>query len=68
MGEIDLGIAISSAALDDRQTFQRMKDTVKEIMHTYKTNKIQYAVFLFGRVAITPLNFGQTLPDKEAVR
>ena len=68
LDEIDLVFAISSAAAGSETTFQQMKDTVQEIIQTYKTDKLRYAFMVFGNRAISPINFAQTRPDEETVR
>lgn len=65
--EIDLAFAISSAAKDADRTFRRMKDTVKHVMKEYNSDKLRYAVMVFGDHTQSPLNFSQTLPDDEMV-
>lgn len=67
LDEIDLVFAISSTAAGAEATFQRIKDTVKEIMETYKTDKLRYALLAFGRQPITPIQFDLSLPDDETV-
>ena len=67
LDEIDLVFAISSTAAGAEVTFQRIKDTVKEIMETYKTDKLRYALLAFGRQPITPIQFDLSLPDDETV-
>jgi len=62
-----LAFAIGSAAAGAETTFQRMKDTVQHIMQEYKTDKLRYAVMVFGDQTLSPLSFGQTLPDEDAV-
>ena len=57
LDEIDLAFAISSAAADAETTFQRMKDTIKQIMQEYKTEKLRYGLLVFGDKTISPLNF-----------
>ena len=47
LDEIDLAFAISSAAADAETTFQRMKDTIKQIMQEYKTEKLRYGLLVF---------------------
>lgn len=66
--EIDLAFAISSAAADAETTFQRMKDTIKQIMQEYKTEKLRYGLLVFGDKTISPLNFERSFPDDKAVR
>ena len=65
--EIDLAFAISSAAKDADRTFRRMKHTVERIMVEYNSDKLRYAVMVFGDHTQSPLNFSQTLPDSEMV-
>ena len=67
LDEIDLTFAISSAAAGAEETFQRVKDTVKEIMQTYKTDKLRYALLVFGNQPISPISFGLSFPDDETV-
>lgn len=67
LDEIDLAFAISSAAAGADATFKQMKDTVKEIMQTYKTDKLRYAVLVFGDQVIPSISFALTLPDDETV-
>lgn len=68
LDEIDLAFAISSAAAGSGTTFQQMKDTVQEIMQTYKTDKLRYAVMVFGGRVLSPINFALTLPDDKTVQ
>lgn len=67
LDEIDLAFAISSAAAGAEATFQRIKDTVKEIMQTYKTDKLRYALLVFGSQPSSPISFALSLPDDETV-
>ena len=67
LDEIDLAFAISSAAAGAEATFQRIKDTLKEIMQTYKTDKLRYALLAFGSQPITPISFALSLPDDDMV-
>ena len=67
LDEIDLAFAISSAAAGAEATFKRIKDTVKEVMQTYKTDKLRYALLVFGRQPSSPIRFGLSLLDDETV-
>ena len=67
LDEIDLAFAISSAAADAETTFQRMKDTIKQIMQEYKTGKLRYGLLVFGDTTISSLNFERAFPDDNAV-
>ena len=67
LDEIDLAFAISSTAADAEATFQRIKDTVKEIMQTYNTDKLRYSLLAFGSQPISPIHFDLSLPDDETV-
>ena len=67
LDEIDLAFAISSASAGAEATFQRIKDTVKEIMQTYKTDKLRFALLAFGSQPITPISFALSLPDDDTV-
>ena len=67
LDEIDLAFAISSAAAGAQTTFQRIKDTVNEIMQTYKTDKLRYALLVFGNQPISGISFALSLPDDETV-
>jgi len=62
-----LAFAISSAAAGAEATFQLMKDTVKEIMQTYKTNKLRYALLAFGSQPSSLFSFALSLPDDDTV-
>ena len=64
---MDLVFAISSAAAGAEATFQRIKDTVKDIMQTYKTDKLRYALLAFGSQPISPITFALSLPDDDTV-
>lgn len=68
LDETDLAFAISSVAAGAETTFQRMKDTVKQIMQEYQTDKLRYAVMVFGDQTTSPLSFEETLPDEETVK
>ena len=67
LDEVDLAFAISSTATGAERTFQRMKDTVQQIMQEYKTDKLRYAVLVFGDQTKSPLSFGRVLPDDKTV-
>lgn len=62
-----MAFAISSAAAGAETTFQRIKDTVKEIMQTYRTDKLRYALLVFGNQPISRISFALSLPDDETV-
>lgn len=46
--ELDLGFAISARAIDSNKNFKTMKDTIKKISEKYGTNKIRYALLVYG--------------------
>ena len=46
--DIDLVFALSAAAVDAEDTFDKIKDTVDTIIKQYGTDKIRYALMTFG--------------------
>jgi hypothetical protein len=68
MPAIDLGFAISAAALDSDETFSRMKDAIGYVVNKYGTTRLRYAVIAFGSSPTTHINFGQAFPDPKYLK
>ena len=63
--KIDLGFAISAAALNAKETFDKVKETVKSIIKKYGTGNLRYAVIVYGSDAKLILSFERTFPALE---
>ena len=65
--DIDLVFALSAAAVDADDTFDKMKDTVDTIIKQYGTDKIRYALMTFGDTPSVIVDFSDGR-GKEALR
>ena len=54
---MDVAFAISAISVNNRQTFRLMKDTLTWIIGKYGTEKLRYAIILFGDDAKIELDF-----------
>lgn len=63
--KIDLGFAISAAAFNAKQTFDKVKETVKFIIKKYAVGNLRYAVIIYGSDAKVTLSFEKTFPSLE---
>lgn len=63
--KIDLGFAISAAALNAKETFDKVKETVKSIIKKYGVGNLRYAVIIYGSDAKLVLSFERTFPSLE---
>ena len=62
---IDLGFALSAAAVDAESTFYKMQDAVDMIIKKYGTDQIRYALMVFGTAPSTIVNFGDNLDQND---
>ena len=60
--EIDLLFAVSATSVNSNATYTLMRDTIKQVIDRYGTDKIHYNVIVFGSGAITVIRFKNTLP------
>ena len=65
--DIDLVFALSAAAVDADDTFDKMKDTVDTIIKQYGTDKIRYALMTFGDTPSVIVDFSDGR-GKQALR
>ena len=65
--DIDLVFALSAAAVDAEDTFDKIKDTVDTIIKQYGTDKIRYALMTFGDAPSIKVDFSDGR-GKEALR
>lgn len=65
--EIDLAFAVSATATDADETFNRIKDTAKYIVKKYGTEKIHYALLVFGLVPSRARDFSRDMISKEVM-
>lgn len=65
--DIDLVFALSAAAVDADDTFDKIKDTVDTIIKQYGTDKIRYALLTFGDTPSIIVDFSDGR-GKEALR
>ena len=65
--DIDLVFALSAAAVDADDTFDKIKDTVDTIIKQYGRDKIRYALMTFGDTASVVVDFSDGR-GKEALR
>ena len=65
--DIDLVLALSAAAVDAEDTFDKIKYTVDTIIKQYGTDKIRYALMTFGDTPSTIVDFSDGR-GKEALR
>lgn len=65
---IDLGFAISADALGADMTFSKMRDAIDYIVTKYGTNRLRYAVIVFGSSSTTYVDFGQDFPDPKDLK
>lgn len=63
--KIDLGFALSATALNARETFAKMKETVKSIIKKYTVGNLRYAVIVYGSDAKVLLSFERNFPALE---
>lgn len=64
---IDLALALSAAAVDAEDTFDKIKDTVDTIIKRYGTDKIRYALMTFGDTPSVIVDFSDDR-GKDALR
>lgn len=55
--EIDLAFAVSASASKADKTFKLMKDTINTIINKYGTDRIRYALVVFGANPTTQISF-----------
>lgn len=63
--EIDLAFAISTTATNAATTFARMRETVKSVIDMYGTEKIRYALLLFGSATSRSISFSEKYPEDD---
>ena len=62
MPNIDLAFAISAVSANSNQSYELMKNTIKQFIDQYGVEKIHYSLILYGDVAVTVVNFNHTFP------
>ena len=65
--DIDLAFALSAAAVDAEDTFDKIQDTVDDIIKHYGTDKIHYALLTFGDKSSVIVDFSDNL-GKDSLR
>lgn len=65
--DIDLAFALSAAAVDAEDTFDKIQDTVDAIIKQYGTDKIHYALLTFGDTPSIIVDFSDDR-GKDALR
>lgn len=65
---IDLGFAISANAVDADKTFELMRDSIGYVVNKYGTNRLRYAVIIFGSSTTTYIDFGQYFPNSKSLK
>lgn len=66
--ELDLVIAISADSSKKEETFALMKNTIKALIDTRTTNKINYSIIIFGTSARTLITFADKSPTTEYLK
>lgn len=62
---IDLALALSAAAVDAEDTFDKIQDTVDDIIKHYGTDKIRYALMTYGDTPSVIVDFSNNLGKDE---
>ena len=65
---LDLGFAISAAAVDADDTFDKIKDSVNAIVDIYGTGSIRYGIVLFGSRSTIAKAFDDRYEDDRALK
>ncbi|XP_068760301.1 coadhesin-like [Montipora capricornis] len=60
--DIDLVVAISVTSNDSNQTYNLVKNTLKEFIDKYGVDKVHYSIILYGDLVIRVVNFNRTFP------
>lgn len=66
--ELDLGFAISAAAIDADDTFGKIKESLRVIIDIYGTGNIRYGIILFGSSSVIAKAFGERYEDDDALK
>ena len=66
--EIDLVFALSAVASQADETFEKIKTAVNEVIYTFGTKKLRYAVLVYGSTPTTEARFTDSFPDVKSIK
>ena len=62
MPNIDLAFAISATSANSNQSYDLMKNTIKQFIDQYGVDKIHYSLNVYGDAIVRVVNFNHTFP------
>lgn len=63
-----MAFAVSAGSADAVETFQFMKDVIKYIIDKYGTNRIHYALIIYGDERSVKISFRDRITDPEQLK
>lgn len=62
MPNIDLALAISATSANSNQSYDLMKNTIKQFIDQYGVDIIHYSLMVYGNSVVRVVNFNHTFP------